>query len=104
MPRTHTDLTADQRDEADRIERRLLAVVADEIRGIAELLASKPGRQILGQAEFQVRDRVHRIGAKAIEAALDEREKGATEVPASVARPVTAPANSSDARTGASSA
>jgi len=104
MPRFQTDLTTDQRDEADRIERRLLAVVADEVRGIAELLASKPDRQILGQAEFQVRDRVHRIGARAIEAALDERERGATGVPASAARPATARASSSADATGASSA
>ena len=104
MSRFRTDLTTEQREEADRIERRLLAVVADEIRGIAELLASRPDRQILGQAEFQVRDRVHRIGARAIEAALDEREKGATEAPASPARAATAPASSSAVGTGASSA
>src|SRR3954453_7097270 len=104
MPRIQTDPTTDQRDEADRIERRLLAVVADEIRGIAELLASRPDRQILGQAEFQVRDRVHRIGAQAIEAALEERKKGGTKGPASAARPAAAPANSSADATGPSSA
>lgn len=103
MPRSQTGLTTEQRDEADRIERRLLAVVADEVRGIAELLATRPDRQILGEAEFQVRDRVHRIGARAIEAALDEREKGAIEVPVSAARPAARPASSSGARTGLSS-
>jgi hypothetical protein len=104
MTRPSLDLTPEQREEADRIKHRLMAVVEDEVRGIAELLASKPGRQILGQAEFQVRDRVHRIGAKAVEAALDEREKGATEVPASAARPAAARASSSAAGTGPSSA
>ena len=103
MPRTSLNLTSEQRDEAARIEQRLLAVIGDEIRGIAELLASKPDRQILGEAEFQVRDRVHRIGAKAIETALDERKKGATKVPVSPARPAKTPANSSDARTDRSS-
>jgi hypothetical protein len=103
MPRISLDLTPEQRDEADRIERRLLAVVADEIRDIAELLASKPDRQILGGAEFQVRDRVHKIGARAIETALDERKKGATKGPAPAARPVAAPASSSAAKTGPSS-
>ncbi len=81
-----------------------MAVVEDEIRGIAEMLASKPDRQILGQAEFQVRDRVHEIGARAIEAALDERKKGATKVAASAARLATAPASSSADATGPSSA
>jgi hypothetical protein len=104
MPRLPLDLTPEQRDEADRIKRRLLAVVEDEIQGIAELLASKPDRQILGQTEFQVRDRVHRIGALAIEAALDERKKGGIRGPAPDARPATAPANSSADATGPSSA
>jgi hypothetical protein len=97
-------LTTEQRDEADRIEQRLLAVVGDEIRGIAELLASKPDRQILGEAEFQVRDRVHKIGAQAIEAALDERKKGGIRGPAPAARVATAPASSSAGRTGPPSA
>ena len=44
MPRLPLDLTPEQRDEADRIKRRLLAVVEDEVQGIAELLASKPDR------------------------------------------------------------
>ena len=81
MPRIPLPLTPEQRDEADRIEQRLLAVVGDEIRGIAELLASKPDRQLLGQNEFEVRDRVHEIGARAIETALNERKKGGTKVP-----------------------
>ena len=104
MPRISLPLTPEQRDEADRIEQRLLAMVGDEIRGIAELLASRPDRQILGPAEFQVRDRVHTIGAQAIEAALDERKKGGTRVPAPDARAATAPASTSAGRTGPSSA
>jgi hypothetical protein len=104
MPRPSLDLTPEQRDEADRIKRRLLAAVEDEAQGIAELLASKPDGQLLGAAEFQVRDRVHAIGARAIEAALDERKKGATKAPAPAARPATAPASSSAGGTGPSSA
>ena len=104
MPRPSLDLTPEQRDEADRIKRRLLAAVEDEVQGIAELLASKPEGQLLGAAEFQVRDRVHRIGAQAIEAALNERKKGATRAPAPDARPAAAPASSSADRIGPSSA
>jgi hypothetical protein len=104
MPRLSLALTPEQRDEADRIKQRLMAVVEDEIQGIAELLASKPDRQILGQAEFQVRDRVHHIGARAIEAALHERKKGATKAPAPDARPARVPASSSADATGPSSA
>ena len=103
MPRTSLPLTPEQRDEADRIKRRLLAAVEDEVQGIAELLASKAEGQLLGAAEFEVRDRVHSIGARAIEAALDERKKGATKAPVSAARPATAPASSSADRIGPSS-
>jgi hypothetical protein len=104
MLRLPLDLTPEQRDEANRIKLRLLTVVEDEIQGIAELLASKPDRQILGETEFQVRDRVHKIGAQAIEAALDERKKGGTKVPAPAARPATAPVSSSADATTPSSA
>jgi hypothetical protein len=103
MPRPSLDLTPAQRDEADRIKRRLLAAVEDEVQGLADLLASKPDRQLLGEAEFQVRERVHTIGARAIEAALDERKKGGTEGPAPHARPATVPASSSADETGPSS-
>jgi hypothetical protein len=104
MSRPPLNLTPEQRDEADRIERLLLAAVGDEVRGIAELLASKPDAQLLGAAEFQVRDRVHKIGARAIEAALDERKRGGTRAPAPDARSATAPAGSSADATGPSSA
>lgn len=104
MSRLSPDLTPEQRDEADRIEQRLLAAVGDEVRGIAELLASKPDGQLLGAAEFQVRDRVHAIGARAIETALDGRKGGGIKVPAPDARLATAPASSSADGTGPSSA
>lgn len=104
MPRISLPLTPEQRDEADRIKHRLMAIVEDEIQGIAELLASKPDRQILGDTEFQVRDRVHKIGAQAIETALDERKRGGTKVAAPAARPATTPASSSAAGAGPLSA
>ena len=74
-------LTPEQQDEVQRIERILMESVRNEIRSIAELLASKPDRQLLGQTEFEVRDLVHKIGAKAIETALDQRKKGGTKDP-----------------------
>jgi hypothetical protein len=75
-------LTPEQEDEARRIEARLLELVRDDLREMAELLAATPDRQLLGRAEFEVRDRAHRIGAKAIETALSERKKGGTAGPA----------------------
>jgi hypothetical protein len=72
-------LTPDQAELSDRIFHSLRQAADVELRRLADLLASKPDRQLLGQTEFEVRDLVHRIGAKALETALDERKKGGTE-------------------------
>jgi hypothetical protein len=72
-------LAPEQQDEAQRIERVLMESVRDDIRMIAELLASKSDRQILGRTEFEVRDIVHKIGATAFETALGERKKRGTK-------------------------
>ena len=74
-------LTPDQAELSDRIYHSLRQAADADLRGLADLLASKPDRQLLGQTEFEVRDRVHTIGAKAFETALDERKKGDTKVP-----------------------
>jgi hypothetical protein len=76
------ELTPEQQAEAQRIEGILMESVRDDVRALAELLASKPDHQLLGKTEYEVRDRVHRIGAKAIEAALNGRKKGGTRGPA----------------------
>ncbi len=72
-------LSAEQEAEAQRIYQVLKQTAEQDLMGLARLLASKPDRQLLGQTEFEVRDRVHQIGAKALEAALQERKKGATK-------------------------
>lgn len=76
------ELSSEQQAEARRIESILMDSVRDDVRAIAELLASKPDDQLLGKAEYEVRDRVHEIGAKAIETALNGRKKGGTRGPA----------------------
>jgi hypothetical protein len=75
-------LTPDQAALSDRIYQSLRQAAESELRDLADLLASKPDHQLLGRTEFEVRDRVHKIGAKAIETALQERERGGTEAPA----------------------
>jgi hypothetical protein len=79
MPRHLTD---EQKAEADRIEQRLLELARADLRELAELLASKPDNQLLGATGYEVRDRVHRLGAHAVEVALAGREKGGTVGPA----------------------
>ena len=74
-------LTPEQAAEANHlfqfVRRRRGRVASDR-----EGLASKPDDKLLGKTEFEVRDRVHTIGAKAIETALNERKKGGTKGPA----------------------
>lgn len=76
------NLTPEQAAEAERLFQILRDTSEGELRHIAELLASRPDRQLLGKTEFEVRDLVHKIGAKAVETALNERKKGGTGGPA----------------------
>ena len=72
-------LTTEQEAEAERIEDIVRAGAVAEIRGVARLLASKDNRHLLGATEFQIRDAVHRIGARALDAVLSERKKRGTK-------------------------
>ena len=71
-------LTPEQEVEAQRLFELMRQAFLDEAQQLARLLASKGDGQFLGQTEFQVRDAVHRLGAKALETALNERKKGGT--------------------------
>lgn len=72
------DLTPEQQAEAQRLYDVLQGVFLDEARRLAELLAAKPDAQLLGRTEFEVRDAVHKLGATALQAALEGRKKGGT--------------------------
>jgi hypothetical protein len=89
-------LPPERTEEAERIYQTLKARIDNDLRQLAELLAGKQDHQILGATEFEVRDRVHRIGAEAIQTALQERKKRGTKVPA-VAAPIARKGRSSSA-------
>lgn len=78
-------LTAEQEAEALRWADLIAAKARQEALAVARLLASKKDSDILGNTEFDVRKHVHRIGAFAVETALNERKKGGTK---GQARPV----------------
>ncbi|MGZ3415833.1 MAG: hypothetical protein ACXVAT_18600 [Isosphaeraceae bacterium] len=78
---SQSPLTPEQAATAERIYQTLRQATDSDLRQLSELLAGKPDRQLLGATEFEVRDRVHQIGAKAIETALHERKKGGTKAP-----------------------
>lgn len=72
------NLTAEQEAEAARIVDVVAGAARVEVQQLARLLASKSNGEFFGATEFQVRNVVHRIGARAIEAALEERKKRGT--------------------------
>lgn len=69
-------LTTEQQAEAQRIKAVLMKSVEADVELMAQLMASKANRDLLGETEFEVRDIVHRIGAKAVETVVNERKKG----------------------------
>jgi hypothetical protein len=79
---TTPDLTPEQEAHAQELAQTVLKALQDDILQMTRLLASKPDEQVLGPTEFQVRDIVHQIGAKTIQAELDARQKKVTRAPA----------------------
>ena len=75
-------LTPEQEADAQRLADSIAVKTKDELLQITRLLVSKQDHELLGQTEFEVRDLVHKIGAHAIETALNERKKGGTKGPA----------------------
>lgn len=59
-------------EEERRIYERLEPLFEEERRRMARALASGP---LFGQKEYELRDRVHDLGAKALEVAADARQK-----------------------------
>jgi hypothetical protein len=89
------ELTPEQRAESDRILAALRQAAESDLQELADLLATKDDSNTLGATEFTVRDIVLRVGARAIEAALAGRKKGATTGPAAPARGAPSPPGSS---------
>jgi len=62
-------------EEEQRIYELLGQVTDQELRRMAKLLAGKGDSELFGQTEFELRDRVHALGARALEAVAEERQK-----------------------------
>lgn len=69
------ELSSEQQEHADRILRHLRTHADQHLQELAVLLASKPDSELFGQTEFEARDILHRIGAQAVQAAVNERQK-----------------------------
>lgn len=73
--------------QAQELLGRLRSQADDELLALARLLVSKSDHEIFGDTEFEARDIVHRLGAKAFETHLAQK-KTATKARASSARTV----------------
>lgn len=73
---TDLPLTPEQEAEAQRLAVLIAQKAQEEALRIARLLVSKPDGELLGATEFEVRERVHALGAHAIETAVNRRKKG----------------------------
>lgn len=75
------ELTAEQEAQAQELATRISEAIASDVLRIARLLVSKDTRHTFGATEFQLRDLLHRAGAKALETSLAQK-KTATTAPA----------------------
>lgn len=83
-----TSLSPDQQSDAEHYSALFLQLAQRDARRFGELIATCSDAQLLGRNEFDLRALAHRLAAAFLEAALEERKKGATSGPASCARTV----------------
>jgi len=67
-------LTPEQEAEARLLVEALRGAIEDDLLRIARLLVSKTDRDLFGATEVEVREHVHRIGAKAYDALLAQKK------------------------------
>lgn len=70
-----TASASEKQAEIAQLRECIAAAVEQEIGVMAELMASKADNELFGETEFQLRDIVHRLGAKVIEITAQQREK-----------------------------
>ena len=67
-------LNGEQEREAKVLEEKIRVAIDQEVSSLARLLASKGDVDLFGKTEFEVRDLVLKIGAKAYEERLREKK------------------------------
>jgi hypothetical protein len=87
--------------QAHELVARLRQQTDEELLALARLLVSKEDQDLFGDTEFEVRDIVHRIGAKAFQTRLAEKKTATTVRASSAATVSTAPSSTATARPGA---
>jgi hypothetical protein len=72
------ELTTEQEAQAQELATRISEAITADLLQMARLLVSKDTRHTFGQTELQLRDLLHRAGAKALEASLAEKKTAIT--------------------------
>ena len=72
-PATHEPLALNENEQ--RVYELLGQACDEDLRRMAKLLTGKDDEQLFGRTEFELRDRVHALGARALEAVAEERQK-----------------------------
>jgi hypothetical protein len=68
------EMTTDQEAEAQKLAAEITEAIADDVLHMARFLVSRDARHTFGKAEFQLRDIVHKVGAKALETSLAKKK------------------------------
>lgn len=75
MPKPrHAALSVEKEAEAQALAERIRERAHEEIVQMARLLVGKPDREIFGDTEFELRDIVLKVGAKAMEEHLRQKK------------------------------
>jgi hypothetical protein len=74
-------LTPEQEIEAKHLEAKINVAIAKEVADLARLLVGTGEKDLFGATEFQVRDLVLRMGAKAYGEHLREKKTATTDAP-----------------------
>jgi hypothetical protein len=77
-------LTDDQELEARHLEEKIKVAIEKEVADLARLLVSTDEKNLFGATEFQVRELVLRIGAKAYSEHLREKKTATNSRPSIV--------------------
>lgn len=85
-------LTPEASAEVQRVYELLREATDEEHWRLAQLMVSKQDGELVGRTEFQIRDHLLRMGARALETTVNDRKKGgtkaaATSVPTAVRTP-----------------
>ena len=67
-------LSAEQEAEAQALAQRIRELADEELVQMARFLVSKPDREIFGDTEFELRDIVLKVGAKALQERLRQKK------------------------------